>query len=102
MDKSRFAQFIEGVRLSYQTDDLVTYKQIPSIKGILPTHWKINYIEELYQYAKWDNSLEEPSVILVACMNGDIIYKCPRILRKLTEEEKSLVDLSNTPCKGTC
>ena len=102
MDKSKFANFIEGVRLTFQKDDLVTYKQIPVIPRILPTHWKVNYLEELYQYAKWDNSLDEPAVVLVQCMDGNIVYKCPRILRKLTEEEKALVNLSNTPCKGTC
>lgn len=101
-DKQRFTTWIEETKKTFKADALVTFKAVVYQPGFIPTHWKISYVDELYNFSEFDSVLQEPTALCLQTLDHTFIRKCPKVLRLLTEEEVSLVDLSNKKPAGTC
>jgi hypothetical protein len=56
----------------------------------------------LYSLAEFDHILDEPCALTLQTMTNTFLKKCPKVMRKLTSEEKALVDLSNKVPQGNC
>ena len=94
--------FTQNVQNKFAVGDLICYLHIPVRPNVIPFYWKIEYINELFNVAKYDCVLKEPNVLHCKGMNDSWIYKCPSAVRKLTKEEMELVNLQNSKPLGHC
>lgn len=104
-DKRRFALHVENVRKKYKVGDRITYASIPVIQGEPPSAiYEIVYIQELWYDVEFDESIQEPRVLLlrnVNYTNTPFIPVCASRMRHLTIMESGLVDLRDQPVQGS-
>lgn len=94
--------FTFNVQGKFEVGDLICYLHIPVRDNVVPFHWKIEYINELFNVARYDTIQKEPNVLHCKGMNDAWIYKCPSAVRRLTKEEMALVHLQNSKPLGHC
>lgn len=102
MGKMEFSKWLEkNVCSTYVKGDRLTFATTPTIPNQAPpVVYELIYINELWYNNEWDDVVKEPACLSVRSINGVVLSKCPSIMRKLTEEELNLVNLSNTPPQG--
>jgi hypothetical protein len=100
--KLQYSLWIENVKRHYAVGDLVTLWQIPFQVDHAPEYWIVSYINECHRDVVFDVEIRQPSAITLRNPNGQLVRKCPAVLRQLTAKEIELVNLLNMPISGTC
>lgn len=104
-DKRRFALYIENVRQNFKIGDRITYASIPVVQGELPSAlYELIYIQELWYDVEFDETIQEPRVLLLRNMNYTLqthVSVASSRMRHLTLMESSLVDLRNKSVQGS-
>lgn len=102
-NKIQFSNWLDKVHETFKVGKYVTLKQIPPTPNCIPLYYELIYIEELHHRVEYDDDLREPRSLMCRMMTkidglnqpGQLLNKCPCVMRVLTNEEVELVNLSN-------
>lgn len=94
--KYKYAQYLAAnVYNKYTKGMQVTLRMYPIVLGKIPPLHIVDSFQEIHYMANWDAILDEPKSIGISLSGGFIQYVAPSSLRKLSEEEQRLVDVSD-------
>lgn len=104
MVKEDFTKFIEDVKTKFKVGDFVCFAHFQPIADQLPGMiYRLEAINELWYDCVIDETSGQPRCVFIrGLMPGHSGFlSIPGTLRQLTEQEKQLVDLQNSPTHGT-
>jgi hypothetical protein len=96
-----YTNWIEEVKKEFAVGDLVCYHGTAPKADTLPYYQTIVYIEEMHSDVTWDNYHQQPCAVTARDPALILMKRCPKGIRKLTQEEVSLVRLQNSKVEGT-
>lgn len=106
MPKFEYTRFMESTRLVFARGDLVTFTHwAPKDDTQAPPQvYRITSFEEFWYNAHLDTSNKQPKCIHIANISKQQqnvgFYTSPERIRKLTEKEVAIVNLSDSPIQG--
>ena len=95
--KEQFSRFVSSVCADFEVQTLVCPSHEKETAGKAPINiWELVYINELYRDTQFDSAIGEPIIFTVRNRETNQLFsRCPKTVRKLTQEEMSYVDAQN-------